>query len=230
MATQLPRELLSKMGIEALTAEQALNAMELALEDGSCQTILADVDWGAFKAFYSARHQPLFDLIGPPEATQRKQTKFLAQLREASPAARELQLTTYLRETASTLLGVQLREHDNGVQFTQLGMDSLIAMELRNTIQAHLGINVDVALFLQDIDLRSCAGELSKLLNEELDNNAAALAERHEDRELWRQMANGQRVITPTRANDLLAVIDHFSEQEVIDLLTGLDPDHESAL
>ena len=235
MANQVPRELLGKTGIGTLSPEQAIDAMELALDDGSCQTVLADVDWPTFKTFFSVQQNPLFGQVGPPERaqrkqTQQKQTEFLARLREASPADRKLQLTTYLREIAGTLLGVQLDGCDDSVQFTQLGLDSLIALELRNTIQAQLGINVDVAFFLQDIDLRSCAVELSKLINEEFTNTTVDLAERHEDRRVLREMVDGERAITPDRANDLLAVIDQFSEQEVSELLAGLTPDQETDL
>jgi acyl transferase domain-containing protein/acyl carrier protein len=233
MANQAPQDHLGKMGIGALSAERAIEAMELALDDGSCQTVLADVDWPRFKALYSARHKrPLFALIeaksSPRKVTQQKRTEFLARLREASPADRELQLTTYLREIASTLLGVQLHERDNGLQFTQLGLDSLIAMELSGTIEAQLGIKVDVALFLQDIDLPSCAAALSKLLDEQLTDTKVAPVGRHEDRNTWREMVNGQRAITPARAKELLASVDQLSEQDVIGLLASLTPDHES--
>jgi len=94
----------------------------------------------------------------------------LRQLRAAAPAEQAALLQGYVRAAAARLLGMAAERLDTGTPLSSLGFDSLMAVQLKNGIEADLGVVVPMIRFLQG----PCVDELVPTVAEALARAGAA--------------------------------------------------------
>ncbi|MEM9568399.1 MAG: SDR family NAD(P)-dependent oxidoreductase [Cyanobacteria bacterium P01_E01_bin.34] len=135
---------MSRLGIQPLSATAATAAFGQMLSLRSSQMTVVDVDWSRFK--------PLFELAGPCSLFEQIDTKTLPvqetafeknskssqllQTLQVVPQSQRLEtLTNLLQQKLATILGLsgKLPELDRG--FFDMGMDSLMAVELKNWLE-----------------------------------------------------------------------------------------------
>jgi amino acid adenylation domain-containing protein len=146
------------LGLRPLRAETALAALEAAL-DGNGSVLALDADWdrigrtmpgaskGLLEKLLVATAQPAND------ATQER-------LRKAPPEQRPALVQDYLQRLLQRVLGSTAAiDPDRGL--LELGMDSLMALELRKQVEADLGINVPVANLLGGTTMQELARSLA---------------------------------------------------------------------
>jgi acyl carrier protein len=88
-----------------------------------------------------------------------------AALLAAPPHARRELAESYLRERISRVLGVPSERLDAHQSLNDLGIDSLMAVELRNHVQSQLGVSIPLAKLMQDPTL----AQLAQVVLEQLD-------------------------------------------------------------
>jgi acyl transferase domain-containing protein/short-subunit dehydrogenase/acyl carrier protein len=158
-------------GLRGLRPEPALQAMGAALAAGLTQVTVADVDWVAFdrqvppadRAFYAAVLPKRADKAVLTEAVQG--SDFPAQLNAAPAAQRRSLLLQHLREQASAVMGLP----DAGLidprsPFNAMGLDSLMAVELRNALGRDLGLKLPATLIFDYPTLEALTDHLLPLL------------------------------------------------------------------
>jgi malonyl CoA-acyl carrier protein transacylase len=137
---------LTRMGVKALPPDQALTALGLLFGSGKTQTVVANVDWLLFKNIYEARgKRPLLERLTSPDQTaiepkNQQSSKILQQLASAPKLERLARLIAYLQTEVAAVLRLpdgQLPDPDRG--FFDLGMDSLMSVELKTRLEASLG-------------------------------------------------------------------------------------------
>jgi hypothetical protein len=132
---------------------------------------VAPIDWSQFRrnSGVLAGKSLLADLVVPGSArdTAARESDILARLREVRSEAREELLTLYLQEQVADVLGSQtLPLPDCHVGLLQMGMDSIMAIEMRNRLEARLGMTVPVQSFLQDSSIAELVPQLLVRLTE----------------------------------------------------------------
>ena len=136
-ATEL-KTWLAPLGIQALSPASGLAALERLLSTDGVQTTVAHVDWSVFKDVYEARgRRPLLERLVRESSTP--STSATLDLSRKTPATLEL-LTGHIQRAVGKVLGFepsQLPERDRGL--TTLGMNSLMAVELKSALQALVG-------------------------------------------------------------------------------------------
>ena len=121
--------------------EQGLRALgRLLREDPTGRAVLA-MDWPVFAESLETR-SPLFEelLAAPPDAaadSAAPEETLLAGLRAAPPAAREPRLVSFLQREVQAVLRLPSQPAPT-LGFFELGMDSLMAVELRNRLNRAL--------------------------------------------------------------------------------------------
>jgi acyl transferase domain-containing protein/acyl-CoA synthetase (AMP-forming)/AMP-acid ligase II/acyl carrier protein len=123
------------------------------LSDGAAQVVCVAVDWSRFVPLYQSRCatgffstlpvSSLAPTIGRPEVAVK------AAVQTDWPTA----LRTWLTEQLSSTLGLTPQQLDADVPLPSLGLDSLMAVELRNRLQRQLGREVPLPDLLGDMSL-----------------------------------------------------------------------------
>ncbi|MDZ8188307.1 MAG: type I polyketide synthase [Nostoc sp. ChiSLP02] len=146
MASDEAQSWLTRMGIGILQPEQALTALGLLLGSDTAQATVTQVDWALFKRLYEARgRRTLFDeiLIQPLADNQQQPTTtstLVEELEAASVSEARAMLTAYLQTEVGKVLGFEASKLPNPEQgFLDMGMDSLMAIDLKNRLDKNLG-------------------------------------------------------------------------------------------
>ena len=134
---------LSGRGLGFLTPEQGLDAFELALLGGRTQFAAAIVDWPEAQKALHIDQNYLAEITGRPSAPSAG-TSDLAELPDlfarTDPGRRHTVLVEEVRRRACTVLGLAAGHPiDADRPLSDLGLDSLMAIELRNALSAAAG-------------------------------------------------------------------------------------------
>jgi acyl carrier protein len=130
---------------------KALTALEHLIVADRTSAVVASVDWSALRAVYEARRaRPLFAETDPPARTKNEiapsqklatESEVRRQLQGASPVRRRDILIAHLRSQAGDILGFDpSREIDLEQGLFDMGMDSLMAVELKGRLERSLGV------------------------------------------------------------------------------------------
>jgi acyl transferase domain-containing protein/acyl carrier protein len=158
MADAESRAQLERRGIRTLSPADALaglsDVMTAAAAPGSAQGVVARIDWPRFlplyhqagrRAFLTELERELPDAV-LPTVTSSGTTPLVERLTNAPVQQRRKLLTDYLRDTVAEVTRVDVAEIREDAGFFDLGMDSLMAVELRRHIEQGVGAEIPVTL------------------------------------------------------------------------------------
>ncbi|MCB0190965.1 MAG: SDR family NAD(P)-dependent oxidoreductase, partial [Anaerolineae bacterium] len=158
---------LVQLGMGEMPAGQGFQAMIHLAGDNISQAAVASMDWAKFRRIYEARSShPLLAEIGEqaeavPSLVQ--PSTILQRLSETAVSERANLLITYLqREVAKTLQFPQLPQLRQG--FFDMGMDSLLAVDLTHHLNQELGISLQPAVVFDFPTIQELAEYLVKVL------------------------------------------------------------------
>ncbi|MFG6107741.1 SDR family NAD(P)-dependent oxidoreductase [Leptothoe sp. EHU-05/26/07-4] len=144
---------LSRIGVGRLHLSQVTASLEFLLATETGQHVVAPVDWDRFRNIYEAgRRRPLLDNLGQSdtdsESISQGTKAFLKEQLEANPAAKQLSLLQHLlQREVGQVLGLPATELPaTDVGFFELGMDSLMAVELKSRLSQQLGDRLPATL------------------------------------------------------------------------------------
>ncbi len=172
---------LEAAGTGWISPEQGLRAFELIARQDATSAMVASVDWDVFSGNVDQR-SPLLDHLLATDGDDGEEdagADLLTGLRHASPEDREQALAAFLQRELQAVMRLPTAPVPS-VDFSDLGMDSLMAVELRNRLnRAFAGEYVASNTIV--FDYPSVAG-LARRLAEELGgaDEAPAAAERRE--------------------------------------------------
>ncbi len=157
MASDEARQWLSRIGVNPLPPEQALTALGVLLQ-GKPQAVVADVDWTQFKGIYEATGSSFLEKIQLPQKTESKPEKsdISHKLVAATESDRILILTAYLQAEVAKVLGMESQpEIQRG--FFDLGMDSLMAVELKERLEVSFDTKLPATLVFESPNIQALA-------------------------------------------------------------------------
>ncbi len=137
------------LGIIPLPPEDALTILDRLLEEGRMTTGVIDIDWRQFltktqQIGKNKLFEALIELDKPKVEINKTQSSFIEQLADETIDNRILILNDYLRDRIAKVLGFNSKESiELDTDFSDLGMDSLMAVELVNLLQSSLEINLN---------------------------------------------------------------------------------------
>lgn len=157
MADEQSRARLDKRGIRTLLPADALVGMSelvsAAADPTSTHGVLARVDWAQFLPLYqqAGRRAFLAELerevpATVPAVTAAGNTELVERLRNAPVQQRRKLMGDYLRDAVAEVTRIDPTEIRDDAGFFDLGMDSLMAVELRRRIEAGVGQQIPATL------------------------------------------------------------------------------------
>jgi acyl carrier protein len=206
---------LALLGISSIAPRQALEMLERMLGQNATQVMAVPVNWKQYREFYPAGiTSPLFSQLvregvevpRPAGRTSERRDALLA----AKLAERRQLLQAYLTGQVARVLGLSPSKLDIQQPLSQLGLDSLMAVELKNRIAIELKVNVPVVKFLQGFSVDQAVTQVLDQLAAEAANPATPLTPA--------TAQPGER----QNAERLLANLDQLSDEQVGSLLTDM--------
>ena len=147
MARDAARSMSGRPGpVKPLVPARALDAFEEAVAAGSSlppEICVLDADWGAISRDTPRAQVPAL-LRGLVAAGEKREepARLRTELERLAPEERAARLGLAVREEVARILGLSPAEVDPGRGFADSGMDSLLAVDLKNVLQARLGISL----------------------------------------------------------------------------------------
>ncbi|MDY6996397.1 MAG: SDR family NAD(P)-dependent oxidoreductase [Actinomycetota bacterium] len=177
MADAEARARLDQRGIQTLSPADALAGLADAMTTGPApaqapaQTVVARVDWARFlplyqqagrRAFLAELERSVADQLAPttPAVLPSGRTPLVEKLTNAPVQQRTRLLTDYLRDAVAEITRVDAREIREDAGFFDLGMDSLMAVELRRRIEQGVGAEIPATLAMDHPRLSDVADYL----------------------------------------------------------------------
>jgi surfactin synthase thioesterase subunit/NAD(P)-dependent dehydrogenase (short-subunit alcohol dehydrogenase family)/acyl carrier protein len=200
--------LLTKLGFALLEPARAQAAMQHLLASDSAQSVVADIDWNAFRFFIDFAAPSLFARVadaGPRAAASAPKPRDADLIRTAPAAEAHAHLHAVVRQQlAAVMLFDGSRTIDVNQRFNFLGMDSLMAIAFAARLEKLLGVKVPAMLAYNFPTLQTVTDHLYELVRgappeSPLEGVAVAQApvglevhpRRPEPREAWLQAGPG---------------------------------------
>ncbi|HEV7362577.1 MAG TPA: SDR family NAD(P)-dependent oxidoreductase, partial [Mycobacterium sp.] len=157
MADEEARARLAQRGVRTLSPAEALaglaDVLAASAAQGSAQGVVARIDWARFLPLYqqAGRRAFLAELErevpdAAPVVMPSGKTQLVERLTNAPVQQRKKLLTDYLRDAVAEVTHVDASEIREGSGFFDLGMDSLMAVELRRRIEEGVGKEIPATL------------------------------------------------------------------------------------
>ena len=167
---------LDRAGMVATTPAEALATLGRLLRHDVPHVIAARMAWQKWAelnalAGASRRFARFVGSAGPVAARDGEADAPLSRLRGASLEERQPLMEAYLVGTVARVLGAAPERIDPGRPLTELGFDSLMAVELTTGLNTDLGVRVQVVKILEGTTVRALATMLLEAL--ELDATPA---------------------------------------------------------
>ncbi|MBW4630464.1 MAG: type I polyketide synthase [Iphinoe sp. HA4291-MV1] len=160
-------------GIKPIESQQALNILEnLLLQDAALLGVM-QVNWSKFLQQFSRSSYPNFvseiaqqvqESLTAQEQQKVKLPQLLDQIKANSKDQSQSLLMTYLQEQIAKALGITTSELNIDEPLNQMGLDSLMVIELRNRLRAELGVDIPITKFLDGLSIV----RLTKLVSEQI--------------------------------------------------------------
>ena len=165
-------ERLERQGVLSFTVQQATDCLEYAMQTQARQLSVLRMDWTIWRGLgVTNRVSPRFAhlLRNRPAASETDAEHVTPdQLRSAPSAAWPGLVERMLRGKACGLLGIPAAQIEASVPLLELGLDSLMAVELRNWIESQIGASVPISTLMRGASLRGTTDTICNLLGAEL--------------------------------------------------------------
>jgi phthiocerol/phenolphthiocerol synthesis type-I polyketide synthase D len=196
-----------------------LEALELLIPQPVARVGVLKLDWQLLREFYAQiTAMPLLKhLVAETHDTTEATTNVgadtvLSRLLAANQAERSSLVVTYLSERVAGVLRVPVAKLDIEQPLTALGLDSLMAIELKNRIERELKVRIPIVTFLQGPGIAQFAGQILEQLAAQQEPQAPISSQ---TQLVQKQTMNGSQI----DAEQLLTQLDQLSDTEVDVLL-----------
>ena len=159
-------ERVEQLGMKGQPVQQMLAALGQLLESGAVQAGVAAVDWQRTRQLFGSRISPRFSTLvtaaGADEPSADRVS--LQAILDVDPAERAALLEGYVRDQVARVLGTVPAKLDAEHSLLSLGLDSLMAVEMRNRVQMEFGVDIPPLKFMEGISISGVAGFVAERL------------------------------------------------------------------
>ena len=149
---------LNSHGIEDVSPAEATEALEHALRLGVTQMAAMRVDWARYASIDEAsvvvrKSKRLADFLSAEQTgthnTPVNRGSLMSLLSSAEPAQRQALVERHVVEQVARVLGTSVQKVDPSLRLTEMGVDSLMAVELQTIVKRDFGVPLPLAVLLE---------------------------------------------------------------------------------
>lgn len=211
---------LERQGVLSFTVKQALECLEYAMQLNERQLSVLRIDWTVWRGLgitsrVSPRFAHLLRNTSVEECGDQTQLASAEQLRAASPALRAPMVERLLRYKVGSLLGMAGGQIQRERSLLEMGLDSLMAVEMRNWIEAKMEIGLPIAALMRSASLDELIAKTCEIIG---DSHQSTMAQDN----LTHDVPTSLSPISGQQASDLLEQLPSLADGEVSQLLERL--------
>jgi acyl transferase domain-containing protein/NADPH:quinone reductase-like Zn-dependent oxidoreductase/acyl carrier protein len=163
---------LERQGVLSFTVKQATDCLEYALQSMAIQMSVLRIDWSVWRGLgltqkVSPRFAHLLQSPSESEAVASDSQASAEQLRATSGALRSSLVEALLRSKLSSLLGLNVEQIQPERALLEMGLDSLMAVEVRNWIESQMEIDLPISALMRGESLAHLAARICELMDEQ---------------------------------------------------------------
>lgn len=165
-------------GMKNMSPDQGLAMFETIWNQPTPFVAVADVDWKEWSKWFEVASQaPLLqELItsdeNQEEAVHPSTNSFRQTLSQTDPDHRQQLIVQFLREQVAEVLRLDVEALSPHHSLSQLGLDSMMAVELQNRINRELIISLPMVAFLSGPTVKELSEKVEQLFVESLETKA----------------------------------------------------------
>lgn len=153
---------LAGQGVGALSPAQARDTLDRLIGGDRTAVVVASIDWpAAGRVAPALAHTPLLRHLIAPASSGHANGRIRAELLAQPTDLRERWLRDYATARISEILQVAADRLDPDQPLSDVGLDSLMAIDLKNRLENDLDMHVPIVTFLQGPTVRQLATELA---------------------------------------------------------------------
>jgi acyl transferase domain-containing protein/acyl carrier protein len=137
---------MARQGVRAFTPEQGRSAFAVLIRTGAASAAVLPIDWATFGQARAGRRRLYADVLANLSTAPRTSPSQAEMLAETDPIKRRQILESIVRDAATQVLKVVPSRLDSRKALGDMGLNSLMAMELRNRLEASLGRSLSATL------------------------------------------------------------------------------------
>jgi phthiocerol/phenolphthiocerol synthesis type-I polyketide synthase C len=172
--------LVGRMGGAALQSGDALRALETLRDSSAANLGLIDLDWSTLSRFLPAAHAPKFSELARTVVGERTHGESAQDLRRRLEGlvgeALVNALTEIVRAEVAEILRIVPERIEAGISLLDMGMDSLMAVELATSIGARLDVQLSALALSGGPTIESVVERVIRLLHPAEDHAGPAVA------------------------------------------------------
>jgi acyl transferase domain-containing protein/NADPH:quinone reductase-like Zn-dependent oxidoreductase/acyl carrier protein len=159
-------QFLALQGVRPLPLDAACEYLDAAIGLDPTQAAIADIDWAVWGSVYptSAGTPRFAEHVKAAKAADDASGSVRAELASMSPEERAEAVTGMLCEQLAAVLGVPADSVDRDAPLTELGLDSLMAAELRTRVNVALDVQISAMELNRGGGVASLAARLADQL------------------------------------------------------------------
>lgn len=211
-----------KTGVFPISPEQGLDAMALLLNRDVAQATAIKADWSKLRDIPLVDDLVVADTGGVEGGTQTKANKTIVKLLSTNSEERQSVLEEHLRDTIADMLQIQADQLDIWKPLVTMGMDSLLAFELKAHIDKDLRLSIGLADLFTDSVAKIAGSLVTQFEESEIFGRLLAKAENLSEEEVCKYLSDEE-----SSSIDLLADRDTDS---IMRQLIFADPEEREAI
>lgn len=173
-----------RLGAKPTSAAEALTGLPAMIASGLPVVAFVDTNWSEARRFLPLLASPLFSEARATGSASTLDESFSEQIASLEPDAALALLKTVIAEEAATILRLPASGIDPLRPLSEMGMDSLMAVELRLALESRLRVDLPLVSLVEGTSVGSIAGRLATAISTgPKDGDLIALVARHEGME-----------------------------------------------
>jgi acyl carrier protein len=167
--TQVSDMLARQLGGAHLTAQDALDTLPALLAADVPVAGMATIRWASLRRQLPLMESPLFAEMGGAAGVEAAEVDLKALLAESTPDQARETVTGLLVEEVARIMKLAVDRVEPQRPLAELGMDSLMAVELRLAVEQRFGISIPLLALSEGATLTAMAGRIVRGLSSEGD-------------------------------------------------------------
>jgi acyl carrier protein len=158
---------LEQFGFKSLPVQQILNIFGVLLQEKAVEVGVGHMNWQQLAKMHMIGSSPRFTYLVKPVLTDDVGSAgawLIDALMAVEPAERQNFLENHIREQLARVLGTSPSKVDVDRPLINLGLDSLMAVEIGNRMQSELGVSIPPVKFMEGLTVSGMAQYLVEQL------------------------------------------------------------------